>query len=375
MEQKRSKLLSNKKMAYIQKAGRGWGGAQQNIFDLIDHFRNEFKETIFLCNDSLLLEKIKTLKVKTYRIPINSLLLSPLTLIILTNILRKEKPDIIHSNHRYATLLVQLLRLLPAYRYKILHTARSVFTNKTRFRLLGDKIIANSQAVYTNLVEKFHVTPQKIDIIYDGVKIVMNKPLKFNQQNDPVFELLDTTPKTIIGCIGSLVRAKGHYNLLQALSLLSPAIQEQLLVLIVGDGPLRRKLEASATKLQIDEIVKFLGYRDDAHLIMSYCNFFVIPSIQEGLPNVLIEGYLLGKPSIVSELDYVHEIITPNSIGFSFPVGDSKRLAELIVKYVDNSSIVFRHGAKGQRLFKHKFSLKRNLRSYGLAYQRLLNLV
>ena len=374
MKKKQSKPLSNKKIIYIHKSGHGWGGAQQNLFDLIDYFSDEFREVIFLCNKSLLLEKVKALKVKTYKIPIATLKSFPITLLILAKILIKEKPDLIHSNHRYATLLVELLRIILPLRYKILHTARSVFTTKTKIRLLGDKIIANSVAVQKNLIEKFHVTPEKIEIIYDGVKLNMNNPIRLNQQNDPVFQMLDSSQKTIIGCIGSLVKAKGHQYLLQAIADLPKSIQDRILVLIMGDGPLRKKLEAYAQVLNLTETVKLLGYRQDAHHIMSYCNFLVIPSIQEGLPNVLIEGYLLGKPSIVSELDYVHEILTPNNISLIFPTGNVKKLAELIQTYIDKPKLVSRHGAKGQRLFKRWFSLKKNLQSYRLAYQNLLDM-
>ena len=374
MKKKRSSPLSNKKIIYIHKSGRGWGGAQQNIFDLIDHFKNEFGETVFLCNKGLLLEKIEALKVKIYKIPIKSLKYLPITLLILAKILSREKPDIIHSNHRYASLLVQLLRIILPLRYKILHTARSVFTTKTKCRLLGDKIIANSEAIQKNLVEKFGIAPEKIEVIYDGVELNMNSPIHLSQQNDPVFQMLDASPKTIIGCIGSLVKAKGHEYLLQAIAALPKAVQNNILVLIVGEGPLRKKLETSTQAANLTEVVKFLGYRADAHHIMSYCHFLVIPSIQEGLPNVLIEGYFLGKPSIVSELDYVQEILIPNKCSLTFPVRDIKKLAESLQVYIENPALATRHGAKGQRLFKRWFSLKKNLKNYRLAYQNLLEM-
>lgn len=374
MKQKRSDLLTHKKIIYIHKSGPGWGGAQQNLFDLIDHFRNEFQQVIFICNSGLLLERVKTLKIKTYQIPISSTKYFLFTLFVLTKILISEKPDIVHSNHRYATLLVQLLRLILPLRYKIIHTARSVFTSKTQIRLLGDKIIANSLAVQKNLIEKFHISPGKIEIIYDGVELKIARSILLNKQNDPVYQFLDSSQKTIIGIFGSLVPVKGHQYLLQALVELPRSIQEKILVLIVGDGPLRKKLEAQAEKLHLTEIVKFLGYRDDAHHIMSYCHFFVIPSLQEGLPNVLIEGYLAGKPSIVSELDYVREILTPNHISLIFPGSDTKKLAESIQCYIEKPDLATGHGARGQRLFKRFFNLKKNLKSYGLAYRSLLEM-
>jgi glycosyltransferase involved in cell wall biosynthesis len=374
MKKKKANILTQKKIIYVHKSGPGWGGAQQNLFDLINHFRNEFQYVIFICNNGMLLERIKALKVTTYKIPISSTKYFLFALFLLAKILIKEKPDIIHSNHRYATLLAQLLRSILPLRYKIIHTARSVFTSKTKFRLFGDKIIANSLAVQKNLIDKFRIAPAKIEIIYDGVELKITRSILLNQQNDPVYQLLDCLQKIIIGCFGSLVLAKGHQYLLQAVADLPQSIKDEILVLIVGDGPLRKKLEANTQKLNLTDIVKFLGYRGDAHHIMSYCHFLVVPSIQEGLPNVLIEGYLAGKPAIVSELDYVHEILIPNNISLIFPCGDIKKLAELIQVYVEKPALVTRHGARGQRLLKKRFSLKKNLKSYRLAYQELLEM-
>jgi len=372
MKQKRSNLLTPKKIIYIHKSGPGWGGAQQNLFDLIDHFRNEFQQVIFICNNGLLFDRIKALKVTTYKIPISSTKYFFLTLLVLAKILIKEKPAIIHSNHRYATLLVQLLRSILPLHYKIIHTARSVFTNGTKFRLLGDKIIANSVAVQKNLIEKFKIAPGKIEVIYDGIELKIARSTLLNKQNDPVYQMLDSSQKTIIGCIGSLVKAKGHEYLLQAIAALPQAVQNNILVLIVGEGPLHKKLEAYVKTANIAEIVKFLGYRADVHHIMSYCHFLVIPSIQEGLPNVLIEGYLLGKPSIVSELDYVPEILIPNKCSITFPSKNIIKLTESLQAYIENPELTSRHGAKGQRIFKRWFSLKKNLNNYRLAYQNLL---
>jgi glycosyltransferase involved in cell wall biosynthesis len=308
------------------------------------------------------------LGVKTYQVPISRIVFFPVTLFFLAKILIREKPELIHSNHRWATLLVQLLRNILPVDYKIIHTARSVFNRKTRCHYLGDKIIANSKAVQKNLVEKFRVPLDEIAIIYDGVKLNLNSTGKLNGQNDAVFQLLDLTQKTIIGCLGGLVPAKGHHFLFQAIATLEASIRENILVLIIGEGPLRKKLEAEVRDLKLAEVVKFLGYRKDAHRILSYCEFTVIPSIQEGLPNVLIESYLLGKPAIVSELDYVDEVVKPLNIGMTFPVEDINRLAESIQLYIQKPRLAKRHGTKGQKLFEKWFSLEKNLANYRQTY-------
>ncbi|MCI0493621.1 glycosyltransferase family 4 protein [candidate division KSB1 bacterium] len=368
MTQSKQNLLNHYKIIYIHKSGNGWGGAQQNVFDLIQHFRSEFKSAVFVCNSGSLLDRIKLLGITTYQVPISSIAFFPITLLSLARILIREKPELIHSNHRWATLLVQLLRKILPVEYKIIHTARSVFNRRTRCRFLGDKIIANSKAVQKNLVEKFRVPLDEIAIIYDGVKLNLNSTGMLNGQNDAVFQLLDLTQKTIIGCLGSLVPAKGHHVLFQAIARLDDSIRKNILVLIIGDGPLRKKLETEVRNLNLTEAIKFLGFRKDAHRILSYCDFTVIPSIQEGLPNVLIESYLLGKPAIVSELDYVDEVVKPYDVGMTFPLKDIHQLAELIRRYIQKPKLAARHGKRGNKLFKKWFSLENNLANYRQAY-------
>lgn len=372
MSRSKQNLLHDYKMLYIQKSGRGWGGAQQNVFDLVQHFKGQFYSTIFVCSPGLLLDKIKILGVKSYQIPIARIAFFPVTLFFLAKILMREKPDIIHSNHRYGTLLVQLLRKVLPLDYKIIHTARSVLSRRTNCRYLGDKIIANSQAVQKNLIEKFHVPPGAIEIIYDGVKINLNSTGMLNGQNDAVYQLLDATQKRIIGCLGSLVPAKGHRFLIQAIARLDDSIRENLFVLIIGEGQLRKRLEAEVQKLNLIDVIKFLGYRKDAHRILSYCEFTLIPSIQEGLPNVLVESYLLGKPVIASELDYVDEVLKPYDIGLTFPVQDTQHLAEAIQRYLQQPKLAKRHGSKGKKQIKKCFALKTNLAKYHQAYLELI---
>ncbi|MDZ7318056.1 MAG: glycosyltransferase family 4 protein [candidate division KSB1 bacterium] len=364
--------FDNRKILYIHKAGPGWGGAQQNVFDLVKHFRNLFGATVFVGNKSLLFEKIRTLQVKCRPAPLAQTHALPLSLTALGAILLAEQPDIVHSNHRYPTLLLHILRGMLRLQFSILHTARSVFNTKTHIRFLGDLTIANSRAVQKNLVEQFKLPPEKIEIIYDGIQTNSRQPISLRECSDPVFQLLNSTSKTIIGCIGNLVQAKGHIYLLQALTHLPASIRDQIIVLIVGDGPLKKMLKSEVQKSDLTDVVKFLGYQPDVFRILSYCHFVVIPSIQEGLPNVLFESYLLSKPVIASALDYVYETIVPHQIGLTFPVGDTQQLAAAIQQYIKQPDMAEHHGQIGQRLVKDWFSLERNLNQYQRAYEKLL---
>jgi len=370
MNKQKYNSLSNKKILYIHKTGKGWGGAQQGVFNLITNFRTEFRQTVFVCNYGLLFEKIKALQIKTYYLPFVSIWLFPLSLMILALILIKEKPDIIHSNHRYATFLTQQLRKLFNFKYKIVHTARNVFYDKKFFNL-GDKVVAITETVRKNLLEQYNIPDEKIKVIHNAIEL--KHTTAKNDSNDPLFKMLDASQKTIICSIGTFVKRKGHFYLFKAIAQLSPLIQNQIMVLIVGDGQLRQKLETLVNNLGLSKIVKFLGFCEDIFQILNYCNFNVVTSSQEGQCRVIIEGYLLAKPTIAFGLDFAYEIIQSQKSGLIVPLHDINALARAIQLYVENPDLVKQHGQFGQKLIAGRFSLKKMLDKYRLVYQELLD--
>lgn len=370
MNKQANSSLSHKKILYIHKTGEGWGGAQQGVFNLINHFHAEFMQTIFVCNHGLLFKKIKALPVKTYYLPIGSVWLLPITLIFLAVIIFNEKPDVIHSNHRYPTLLAQQLRQLFHFKYKIVHTARNVFHDKI-FSDLGDRVIAITETVRKNLLEQFHIPAKKIRVIYNGIEPMSESDN--NSSSDPLLKMLAFSPKTIICSVGTLVKRKGHCYLIDALAQLPPSIQNQILVLIVGDGPLRPRLEAKVHKLGLSSLVKFSGFREDIFRILNDCNFNVVTSNQEGLCRVIIEGYLLAKPTIAFGLDYALESIQPQKSGLIVPLNDIAGLARAIQFYVEHPDIIEKHGQAGQQFITGKFSVTTMLDQYRLVYEELLD--
>lgn len=371
MTEQQNNSFCKKKILYIHKTGKGWGGAQQGVFNLIDNFRAEFGQTVFVCNRGLLFDKIKKLKIKTYYLPISSVGFFPVTLFALIFILICEKPDIIHSNHRYPTFLCQLIRKVFNFKYKIAHTARNVFYDKILFHFMGDTVIAITETVRKNLVEQYKLPVEKVRVIHNGIEL---KSLAVNSDsNDPLLNRLKSSQQTIICSIGTLVKRKGHDYLFKALAQLPPSIQGQVIVLIVGDGPLKKKLEVLIQNLSLTRIVKFLGFREDIFQVLKYCNFNVVTSNQEGHCRVLVEAYLLAKPSIAFGLDYAYETVQHDRTGLIVPLYDIKALAQAIQLYVEQPDLVKQHGLAGQKLIAGRFSLKNMLDQYRLVYQELLN--
>ena len=363
-------ILKNHSILYIHKAGSGWGGAQQGVYDMIDHFRNEFKRVDFVSNKCLLFDRVAQLGVECHAIPMGSAKSLPLTLFRLARLLMRLKPDIVHSNHRYTSVLYMTVRKFIPLDSPLLYTARSAFPDKTFFRMLGDSIVAVSESVKQNLIQQVKLPEYKIRTIYNGIEL--NDDHSPANDEDPLITKMRNNSKIVIGSVGSLVPVKGHTYLLQAIQRLQVDKRNKIRLLIIGDGPLRKELEEQVRQLGLDDVVIFTGHRNDIHRLIDRCSFLVNSSVQEGLSRTVVEAYLRSKPVIATNLDYVKEVIIPDQSGLIVPTRDSRALAQAINTYIDHPDTTKSHGIRGKAFIADRFSLSRMLENYHHAYQELL---
>lgn len=105
----------------------------------------------------------------------------------------------------------------------------------------------------------------------------------------------------VIGHVGSFREAKNHDFLLDVFKYIEKRIDNVVLVL-VGDGKLKKNIEQKAENLGIEHKIKFLGVRDDVHDILKIFDFMIFPSIYEGLGLSLIEAQASGVKCIISDV-------------------------------------------------------------------------
>jgi glycosyltransferase involved in cell wall biosynthesis len=103
----------------------------------------------------------------------------------------------------------------------------------------------------------------------------------------------------VLEAIGSLTPEKGFDLLLESLPALSE-LTPKLVLLIVGDGPLRNELRYRAARLGVEGHVRFLGRRRDIADLLACADIFVLPSRREGLPMVLLEAMAAGRPIVAT---------------------------------------------------------------------------
>jgi len=113
----------------------------------------------------------------------------------------------------------------------------------------------------------------------------------------------------VIGTVGRLNPVKGTEYLIRAVPEIIRRC-EDVRVLVVGDGPAREGLEGLVTSLGLEKTVMFLGWRDDTVNIINALDLFVLPSLHEGMPTVLLEAMSLGVPVVASATGGIPEILT-----------------------------------------------------------------
>src|SRR5262249_3712122 len=148
-----------------------------------------------------------------------------------------------------------------------------------------DRLVGNSHAV-VEFYRQLGVPGDRLAMIYSGVEDE-EPPAVDPGAVRASFGFPSGAPLVLFA--GRLAEQKRVDDLLKALDLLQH-VQPDVRTLIAGDGPLRGRLEETATAYALDGRVRFLGHRDDVPRLLAAADMLVLPSSYEGLPNVVLEA-------------------------------------------------------------------------------------
>jgi glycosyltransferase involved in cell wall biosynthesis len=168
-----------------------------------------------------------------------------------------------------------------------------------------------------------------------------------------------------IGDEGPIVLAAARHEYQKGLDVLLDAIsiirrdQPDVTLLLAGrDGNRTAALRYQATRLGLDDNVRFLGKRDDVPDLMVAADVFVLPSRWEGLPGAVIEAMALETPVVATDLPGVREVLGPELLrSVIVPVGDASALASRIVETADRDQAAWTASARER--FLRRFTTRR----------------
>lgn len=167
-----------------------------------------------------------------------------------------------------------------------------------------------------------------------------------------------TPGRPVVGTVARLHRQKGVTHLLRAGQRILRAVPDSLIV-IVGDGPQADRLKRQADRLGLGQKCLFLGAQEETIPLMALFDVFVLPSLWEGLPFVLVEAAALGKAIVATAVDGVPEVLEDGRTGFLVPPGDPEALASAVIRLLRDRGEARRLGENARSLVPSRFPLRR----------------
>jgi glycosyltransferase involved in cell wall biosynthesis len=179
--------------------------------------------------------------------------------------------------------------------------------------------------------DRISVIPNSIevDVSYPDAELSKKMRRQWSISND----------ECVVLSIGRLSREKGHRYLIDAISRIvcaSPKIKFQ--ALITGDGPALRKLKKQVHRRGLGQCIKFTGYCSNARGLLSMADLFVLPSLSEGSPNVLLESMAARVAIVATNVGGVPELVTNNESAILVPPANSELLAQSMIELLTNRS-------------------------------------
>jgi L-malate glycosyltransferase len=159
----------------------------------------------------------------------------------------------------------------------------------------------------------------------------------------------------LVGIVAALEDHKGHTYLLEASKIVRDQAP-QVRFVVVGAGSLRLELDKQAKDLGVEDIVFFLGFRDDVPRILASLDLFVLSSHHEGMGSSLLDAMASRLPVVATRAGGIPEVVEDRETGLLVPPRDPAALAQAILELCRDRELAARLAARGVEVVHQKFS-------------------
>jgi len=215
-----------------------------------------------------------------------------------------------------------------------------------------DAVVAISESVRDVLIAG-GVPADRIEVIPSGIDFT---PFTEVAEKDFLRRELGFTPDDyLVGIVAHLEDSKGHKTLIDAARFLK-ARSSKIKIVIVGSGSLELELAEQARGLGVNDLVFFLGFREDIPRILASLNLFVLTSNAEGLGSSIMDAMASRLPVVATSVGGIPEIVADGVTGLLVPPRQPEGLAEAILNLYRDRTLARRLGERGFEVVHEKFS-------------------
>ncbi|HYM35013.1 MAG TPA: TIGR03088 family PEP-CTERM/XrtA system glycosyltransferase [Steroidobacteraceae bacterium] len=290
-------------------------------------------------------------------------------------LLRQLHPDIVHTRN-LGTVDMQWIAFAAGIRDRVhgehgwdASDAQGLNAKNLRIRRACRPLIKRYATVSKDLANwlrnQVGVRAEAIEQIYNGVD---------TQKFSPEGALPSDLPWTqaarpfIFGTVGRFDPIKNHLGLIDAFAKVSQSSR----LVIIGDGAMAPQLRERVDRLQLQDKIWMPGARNDIAAFMRTFDVFVLPSLNEGISNTILEAMASGKPVIAGNVGGNVELIEPNRTGKLYDVSAPDGLEKALREYLADPSLAKVHGIAARERAIERFSMDAMVNGYRSLYRNVL---
>jgi glycosyltransferase involved in cell wall biosynthesis len=200
-----------------------------------------------------------------------------------------------------------------------------------------DAVVAVCEAARNDAVRRGLVPMAKTRVVPNGIRVDGFQTVSATMHRRLLDRLRLPAQTQLIGNVGRLNWAKDQACLIRAFRRVNEQLPDTVL-LLVGEGELRKDLELRAAEEGVTDRVHFLGDRNDVHELLQGLDLFVLSSVSEGYSLALLEAGAAGLPIVATDVGGNGEIVHDGETGRLVPAGDPATLAETMLSLLRDPS-------------------------------------
>ena len=292
----------------------------------------------------------------------------------ITRILKTHQPHLIHGWHLFTSPYAGFsAKSLNAHCLGNLRDSfRRFYQNPIPALLsliLTDGIIVNSKSAAIRVKKIRLRNQQRIFCIQNAY---IKQSIKMRSREDLMRFCKINRDTIVIASIGRLDPKKRFDLLLRTISLLDQNTDFHLV--IIGDGPDKEKLKKLACQLGLNDRVTFMGEIPNAETWLKAFDIFTFTSLDEGMPNVIMEAAAAGLPIVTWKLPFYEELLENEVSGLLVEPEDLEKMKESIIRLIKSPELRQQLGNKAREKILENFSLVRYIQNMTAAYEEVLKI-
>lgn len=233
--------------------------------------------------------------------------------------------------------------------------------------------IAISDAIRDFTIRVEGASATKVDLVRYGLDYHWIPDAEIQSARHTIYQELSLKHDVIIvGMVCRLVEQKGIIYALHAFKRIYGKFPKAHLV-IAGDGELAGELLSQSRMLGISDRVHWLGWRDDAQIIMASMDIFLMPSLWEGFGLVLLEAMSKRIPIIASRVSAIPEVIQDGITGLLITPRSADDLSTAIIRLLEDRSLRKHMGLVGEDRLEQEFSVNQMVDNTLAVYHKRIN--